>query len=170
MPSSGIACQLHDRRNTMNKRYTKKQILESIKYWEKQLRDGNYKKLDESAGPLKKYSWYLDEFIDYSDDDVVSEEFASIDATKKNLPKYIPSVTVYEAPENSARRGGILMTSDSLDDLKKAVIYISYADGIDEYDRLVKSGKLDNELESMDFFNNIAEDWSQNEWVMSNLR
>ena len=30
------------------KRYTKKQIAEAIAYWEKQLRAGNYKKVNES--------------------------------------------------------------------------------------------------------------------------
>lgn len=157
------------RENKMKKRYTRKQIVESIKYWQKQLRAGNYKKLNESTKPLKKYSWYLDEFIDYSDDESM-DEFASIDLVKKNLPKYIPSVTIYEAPGNSIQSGGILMTSDNLDDLKKAVIYISYSNGIDEYDELVKSGRLDDDLKSMDFFNNIAVDWNQDKWVMSNLR
>ena len=33
----------------MNKRYTKKQITEAIAYWKKQLKAGNYKKLDEDA-------------------------------------------------------------------------------------------------------------------------
>ena len=32
----------------MKKQYTKKQIQEAISYWKKQLRAGNYKKLDES--------------------------------------------------------------------------------------------------------------------------
>lgn len=31
----------------MNKRYTKKQITEAIAYWEKQLAEGNYKRVDE---------------------------------------------------------------------------------------------------------------------------
>ena len=33
--------------NNMKKQYTKKQIVEAIAYWKKQLRAGNYKKLDE---------------------------------------------------------------------------------------------------------------------------
>jgi hypothetical protein len=36
---------------TMKKTYTKKQITEAITYWEKQLRAGNYRKLDEGWGP-----------------------------------------------------------------------------------------------------------------------
>ena len=32
----------------MQRKYTKRQIIESIKYWQKQLRTGNYKKIDES--------------------------------------------------------------------------------------------------------------------------
>ena len=32
----------------MKKKYTRKQILESIKYWKKQLKTGNYRKLNES--------------------------------------------------------------------------------------------------------------------------
>lgn len=35
----------------MKKKYTKKQIQEAIKYWEKQLKAGNYKKLNESDEP-----------------------------------------------------------------------------------------------------------------------
>lgn len=31
----------------MNKKYTRKQIIESIRYWEKQLRKGNYARLNE---------------------------------------------------------------------------------------------------------------------------
>ena len=37
------------KKTTMKKKYTRKQILESIKYWQKQLRAGNYKKLNESS-------------------------------------------------------------------------------------------------------------------------
>lgn len=33
----------------MKKTYTKKQITEAIAYWEKQLRAGNYKKVNESS-------------------------------------------------------------------------------------------------------------------------
>ncbi len=45
----------------MKKQYTKKQIIEAIAYWKKQLTLGNYKKLDEGWGPRpqttsKKYS------------------------------------------------------------------------------------------------------------------
>ena len=36
----------------MKKKYTKKQITEAIAYWEKQLRAGNYKKVNESDGDL----------------------------------------------------------------------------------------------------------------------
>jgi len=32
----------------MKKQYTKKQITEAIAYWQKQLREGNYKKVNES--------------------------------------------------------------------------------------------------------------------------
>lgn len=44
-----------------NKQYTKKQIMEAIAYWEKQLNHGNYKKMNEGQGPKprsesKKYS------------------------------------------------------------------------------------------------------------------
>lgn len=35
-------------RYTMKKQYTKKQITEAIAYWEKQLKLGNYKRVDES--------------------------------------------------------------------------------------------------------------------------
>ena len=37
------------RKIEMKKRYTKKQIMESIKYWQKQLKAGNYKKLNEDS-------------------------------------------------------------------------------------------------------------------------
>ena len=36
----------------MKKKYTKKQITEAIAYWEKQLKLGNYKTLNESDGDL----------------------------------------------------------------------------------------------------------------------
>ena len=39
---------------TMKKQYTRKQIVESINYWKKQLKAGNYKKLDESDGEFEK--------------------------------------------------------------------------------------------------------------------
>ena len=35
----------------MKNKYTRKQIVESINYWKKQLRAGNYKKMNESAAP-----------------------------------------------------------------------------------------------------------------------
>lgn len=37
----------------MKKKYTKKQILESIKYWQKQLKLGNYKKLNEDVEEIQ---------------------------------------------------------------------------------------------------------------------
>lgn len=41
---------------SMKKRYTRKQIVEAINYWKKQLRVGNYKKLNEDANGFK---WLL---------------------------------------------------------------------------------------------------------------
>ena len=58
----------------MKKRYTKKQICEAIAYWKKQLRAGNYKKINESNSiysrddiqPLIDYWSYLwNEEFDY---------------------------------------------------------------------------------------------------------
>lgn len=40
----------------MKKQHTKKQITEAIAYWQKQLKAGNYKKLDEGWGPRPKTS------------------------------------------------------------------------------------------------------------------
>lgn len=39
----------------MKKKYTRKQISEAIAYWEKQLKKGNYKKVNESFSFGKKY-------------------------------------------------------------------------------------------------------------------
>ena len=39
----------------MNKKYTRKQICEAISYWKKQLRAGNYKKVNESVEGNSKY-------------------------------------------------------------------------------------------------------------------
>lgn len=36
------------KKNNMKKKYTKKQICEAIAYWKKQLKSGNYKKINES--------------------------------------------------------------------------------------------------------------------------
>jgi len=38
----------------MKKKYTKKQITEAIAYWEKQLRVGNYKRVDESVDGMAR--------------------------------------------------------------------------------------------------------------------
>lgn len=43
------------KKSKMKKRYTKKQIIESIKYWKKQLRTENYKKLDESNNERRDF-------------------------------------------------------------------------------------------------------------------
>ena len=46
---------------TMKKQYTRKQIVEAINYWKKQIRLGNYKKLNENnqsyKGTLGGYKW-----------------------------------------------------------------------------------------------------------------
>ena len=39
----------------MKKKYTRKQILESIKYWKDQIKKGNYKKLNESYNDINYY-------------------------------------------------------------------------------------------------------------------
>lgn len=45
----------------MKKQYTRKQIVEAINYWKKQIRLGNYKKLNENnqsyKGTLGGYKW-----------------------------------------------------------------------------------------------------------------
>ena len=48
----------------MKKKYTKKQIIEAIAYWEKQLRTGNYRKLNESDGEFEK----IDDIVKYLED------------------------------------------------------------------------------------------------------
>lgn len=68
----------------------------------------------------------------------------------------IPTVKVYDAPNAvGADGGGILMTSDDLDDLKKAVIYVTYGE-TNEYDKLVKSGELEHELKACGFYDNFT--------------
>lgn len=39
-------------RRKMNKKYTRKQICEAISYWKKQLRAGNYKRVNESVASM----------------------------------------------------------------------------------------------------------------------
>ena len=46
----------------MKNRYTKKQIEESIKYWKKQLKLGNYKKLNEANASLDDFEQLTDTF------------------------------------------------------------------------------------------------------------
>ena len=55
------------KKKTIKTEHTRKQIQESIKYWQKQLKLGNYKKLNESLndeelrnGPNGEYVWYMD--------------------------------------------------------------------------------------------------------------
>ena len=155
----------NERVKDMKKRYTKKQIQESIAYWKKQLKLGNYKKLNESLndeelrnGPNGEYVWYLDEFIDYDDDDDPTNPFNTIESTVKNIPRLVPGVKAYEGPTHTrgSTGGGLILVSNDLDALKKAVIYVSHADGVDEYKRLVKSGRLEDELESSDFYGNVS--------------
>ena len=38
----------------MKKQYTRKQITEAIAYWEKQLKAGNYKRVDESVESMAR--------------------------------------------------------------------------------------------------------------------
>lgn len=45
----------------MKHKYTKKQIVEAIKYWEKQIKLGNYRKLNESSSEFKK----IDDIVEY---------------------------------------------------------------------------------------------------------
>lgn len=51
----------------MNKKYTRKQILESIKYWKKQLNECNYRKLNESIEDYR---------VDYVEDDAESDRIS----------------------------------------------------------------------------------------------
>ena len=62
----------------MKKRYTKKQIQEAINYWEKQLKLGNYKKVNES-----RYDTDMAAEI-YAQDE---EEISAIAAQLMQLPK-----------------------------------------------------------------------------------
>ena len=62
----------------MKKRYTKKQIQEAINYWEKQLRTGNYKKVNESRYDTDMAA------ETYAQDE---EEISAIAAQLMRLPK-----------------------------------------------------------------------------------
>lgn len=44
----------------MKKMYTKRQITEAIAYWKKQLKDGNYKRVDESGDSSRTLGYLLD--------------------------------------------------------------------------------------------------------------
>lgn len=59
--NSSFCIVQRQKKNKMKKRYTKRQILESIKYWQKQLRAGNYKKLNESVASLTPHELELAE-------------------------------------------------------------------------------------------------------------
>ena len=65
----------------MKKIYTKKQICEAIAYWEKQLRSGNYKKINESDDGYKTVHVYDIEWqpVDDDDDDVYDDTFEEVD-------------------------------------------------------------------------------------------
>ena len=64
----------------MKKKYTKKQITEAIAYWEKQLKNGNYKKLLESQySSLVKIEVYDVEFLDVgTTTDIAQSEYKSV--------------------------------------------------------------------------------------------
>ena len=51
----------------MKKQYTKKQITEAIAYWKKQLKNGNYKKVNESKDTMKSITFT--DYIEYDEDD-----------------------------------------------------------------------------------------------------
>ena len=61
----------------MKKRYTKRQIQESIKYWEKQLRKGNYHKVNESAEDAVSFDDIMKMARKHEMYDIEIEEFSS---------------------------------------------------------------------------------------------
>jgi len=68
----------------MKKQYTKKQIVEAINYWKKQLRAGNYKKLNESNDGYK-YCLYYES---YGNDDTV-QIFDSMEELDKSFKEFL---------------------------------------------------------------------------------
>lgn len=127
----------------MKKKYTKKQIQEAIKYWQKQLKKGNYRTLCENSINDFKYCYTFEEFIEYDDE---PGDYNTIAKVVKNLPIAIPSIKVF-----TDKRNTIHICSNNLNDIKKAVIYLSFADGEKEYNTLIANNELDQELDSLDF-------------------
>lgn len=89
----------------------------------------------------------IDEFVNYPD---TPDEFNTIDKVIKNLPKQLPSVKATKVKTPSGI--GLGLSSKNKDDLKKAWIWLTYENGKNKYDELVKNDELEDELESTGFY------------------
>ena len=194
------------------KTYTRKQIVESIKYWQRQLKMMNestnivvnadksitipYSKLidlqrkylstmipnaktmtsSEIEDAIMEYGDFYGEVLDTNRDHIFSEsdenkmhsikisdyieydedEFepgeewkCTRDSVVNNIKKYYPNVAKIEKIR-TVDGSGLKIYSNGIGTLKKIWISLLYADS--KYDELVKKGKLENELQSTDFY------------------
>ena len=138
----------------MNKKYTKKQITEAIAYWEKQLKAGNYKKVNESDG-MKKVTFT--DYIEYDEDDFKpgDEWKATRNGVIKNIKKHYPDVAMVKKIR-TLDGGGLEIYSNNVNTLKKVWIDLSTAD--DTLDKLLNNPeKLEHELQASDFYSYLKD-------------
>ena len=97
----------------------------------------------------KKYACTISGFIDYDENEGV--EFNNLEETLKNIPKIFPSITAKKIYNQDGY--GLKLTSDNYDDLKHAYIRICCANnGEAKYQKLVANNQLEDELESLGFY------------------
>ena len=92
---------------------------------------------------------YIPEYNEYPEE--TSNPFSTISKTIRNIPKKFPKVkAIVKKPQGQA--AGIELSSTDEEQLKKAFITLCYDNGEEHYNELVANGKLEDELESMDFY------------------
>ncbi len=96
----------------------------------------------------KNYTCVMPEYDEY---DLEPEfEFNTIDRAIAEIPKKFPSITAKKD------RYDLVLTTSNLNELKHAFICLCYANGEQFYQQLCANGKLDAELESLDFFGAVG--------------
>ena len=93
------------------------------------------------------------DYIEYDKEDYeLAEQWkCTIASVIRNIKKYFPKVA--KAKRIYTNDGvGIEFFSDDIDTLKKLWISLSFIDGDNEYNKLVKNGKLEYELDATDFY------------------
>lgn len=92
---------------------------------------------------------YIGDYIDYPEN--TSNPFSTLKKALKNIPKMFPKVkALVKKPRGCGE--GIELSSNDEDQLKKAFICLCYDNGEQHYDEFVKNGTLEDELESMGFY------------------